>query len=72
VRGGGSPQGYYRSTEKTDLSGIDWGDLEERIREAVPAVIRERADELSLSWDNYGDRLHDHEHCQEASAGPAS
>ena len=57
--------------EKNDPSAIDWDELKERMREAMRAVIRERADELGLSWNEYLDRLQDREHHQEKGDGPA-
>jgi len=56
--------------EKDDPSAIDWDELKERMREAICAVIQERADELDLSWDDYLDGLQDVEH--DESDSPAS
>ncbi len=58
-------------TEKNDPSAIDWDELKERMREAMRAVIKERADELGLSWNDYLDRLQDREHRQGEGHGPA-
>jgi hypothetical protein len=41
------------------------------MREAIRAVIRERADELGLSWNDYLDRLQDRERHQDEGGGPA-
>jgi hypothetical protein len=57
-------------TEKNDPSAIDWDELKERMREAMRAVIRERADELGLSWNDYLDRLQDRERHQDKGDGP--
>jgi hypothetical protein len=48
-----------------DPSAIDWDDLKERIREAIRAVIQERADELGLTWNGYLDSLQNREHDQD-------
>jgi hypothetical protein len=58
-------------TEKNDPSAIDWDELRERMREAMRAVIKERADELGLSRNDYLDRLQDREHRQDEGDGPA-
>ncbi len=67
-----SPPDTPGPTKKDDPSAIDWDDLKERMREAMRAVIRERADELGLSWNDYLDHLKDRQHCQDESDGPAS
>jgi hypothetical protein len=46
-------------------SAIDLDDLKKRMGEAIRAVIRERADELGLSWNDYLDRLQNREHDQD-------
>jgi hypothetical protein len=61
-----SPQDNANSAERDDPSPIDWVDLKDRIREAIRAVLQERADELGLSWNDYLDRL------QEESDDPPS
>ena len=58
-------------TEMDDASAIDWDELKERMREAIRAVIKERAEELGLSWNDYLDRLQDGEHRQDEGDGPA-
>jgi len=57
-------------TKKDDPSAIDWDDLKERMREAIRAVIQERADELGLSWNDYLDRLQDVEHDESDAPAP--
>jgi len=44
-----SPSDSAGPVQENDPSAIDWADLKERMREAIRAVIRERADELGLS-----------------------
>ena len=66
-----SPPDTSGPTEKNDPSAIDWDDLKERMREAMRAVIRERADELGLSWNAYLDRLQDRERHQDEGGDPA-
>ena len=65
-----SPPDTVGPTEKNDPSAIDWDELKGRMREAMRAVIRERADELSLSWNDYLDRLQDRERHQDKGDGP--
>jgi hypothetical protein len=54
-----SPTDTASTKKNDDPSAIDWDDLKERMREAMRAVIKERADELGLSWNEYLDRLQD-------------
>ena len=65
-----SPADTAGPTEKVDPSAIDWDDLKERMREAIRAVIRERANELGLSWNEYLDRLQRRHH--DEGDGPAA
>jgi hypothetical protein len=62
-----SPPDTPGHAEKDNPSAIDWEKLKERMR----AVIRERADELGLSWNDYLDRVQDGEHCQDDGDVPA-
>ncbi len=64
-----SPPHTAGPAEKDDPSAIDWDELKERMREAMRAVIKERADELGLSWNDYLDRLENREH--DEGDGPA-
>jgi hypothetical protein len=57
-----SPPDTAGPKENDDPSAIDWDELKERMREAMRAVIRERANELGLSWNDYLDRLQDRVH----------
>jgi hypothetical protein len=66
-----SPSDSAGPVQENDPSAIDWADLKERMREAIRAVIRERADELGLSWNDYLDRLQDRERHQDEGGGPA-
>jgi hypothetical protein len=56
--------------ERDEPSAIDWDDLKARIREAMRAVIKERADELGLSWNDYLDRLQNCEHDESDRPAP--
>ena len=42
--------------QEADLVPIDWDELKARTREAIRAVIQERADELGISYDACLDR----------------
>lgn len=65
-----SPPDTAGPQENDDPSAIDWDDLKERMREAIRAVIQERADELGLSWNDYLDQRQDDEHRQEKARVP--
>jgi hypothetical protein len=42
--------------QEADSVPIDWDDLKARTREAIRAVIQERADEVGISYDAWLDR----------------
>ena len=66
-----SPSGTAGPKEKNDPYAIDWDELKERMREAMRAAIRERADELGLGWNDYLDHLQNREYRQDEDGGPA-
>jgi hypothetical protein len=66
-----SPPDAAGPTERDDPSAIDWDELKQRMREAMRAAIRARADEFGLSWNDYLDRLQGREHPRDDGDGPA-